>query len=268
MLKGITARDMALFESLHSYGMLSTGQIRKLHFMGVDRKTALRRLSILEKRKWIEAKTHWERGEYVWVHTEKAAKHLGSDFTLKGVNRNMLGHDLSLSEVRLAFERYGVGQGWKSGHYLKHLWAKKWRGMLSESENIPDWICSLRTKNGFRTVALEVELHLKSRSRRLEVLQNYAKKEAIQIVWYVFPKERFGHALFEGCADFLSLQRKNWLCWSLLDEVLCDLPHAKVHFPSGSFAAKDLFVIEKTLADTGAPTVGKAAVSEKNRDVK
>jgi len=67
-----------------------------------------------------------------------------------------------------------------------------------------------------------VELHLKSRSRRFEVLQNYSKKESIHMIWYVFPKERFGHALFESCAGFLSTRPKHWLCWSLLDELLDD----------------------------------------------
>lgn len=258
----ITERDQALFESLLSFGMLSTQQIRKLHFSRIDRKTALRRLSILRKGKWIKTIAHAERGEFVWVLTEKAVKQLGSDFLLSGVNRNMLNHDLALNNVRLAFEQYGMGEGWRSGHYLKHLWAKKWRGTLGVSENIPDWVCSLKAKNGFRTVAIEVELHLKSRTRRLGVLQSYEKKEAIQTIWYIFPKKRFGTALFEGCVDFLNSRPPHWLCWSLLDEVLCDLPNAKVHFPSGKFDLRDLFMIMKEPADTGAGTVSTMSISE------
>ena len=53
-----------MFESFLSFGMLSTSQIRKLHFFGIDRKTALRRLSSLRKGKWIKAMTHAERGEF------------------------------------------------------------------------------------------------------------------------------------------------------------------------------------------------------------
>lgn len=264
----LTERDLALFESLLSYGMLSSGQIRRLHFSDIDRKTALRRLGALQDGKWIKPITHSERGEFVWILTEKAAKHMGSDFVLSGVNRNMVGHDLALSEVRIAFERFGMGQGWKSGHYLKHLWAKKWRGMVSTSENIPDWICSMKTKNGFRTMALEVELHLKSRTRRLEVLHAYAKKEAIQTVWYVFPKERFGTALFEGCADFLKTKPAHWLCWSLLEEVLCDPPHAKVHFLSEKYAAQDLFETKKIPADTHAGSVSRPVKTEASADLK
>lgn len=252
MAKELTKRDMRLFESVHSYGTLSTGQIRKLHFANVNRKTALRRLGILHRRKWIDPVSHWERGEFIWRLTPKAAKLLGSDFVVNGVNRNMLGHDLTVNDVRIAFERQSVGRSWRSSHYLKHALNKKWNGVLDGKDNIPDWLCALKTKSGFQTTAIEVELHLKSRTRRTEVLRSYLNQDAIKAVWYVFPNKRFGEKLFESCEGMLTLKPETWIGWSLLSELLGDFQNAKVRFPKGYLPMNRYLEVAGTGADRAA----------------
>jgi hypothetical protein len=267
MVKGLTKRDLALFECVHGYGTLSTGQIRKLHFANVNRKTALRRLGILHRRKWIEPVSHWERGEFVWRLTPKTAKLLGSDFVVNAVNRNMLGHDLIVNDVRIAFERWGVGKSWKSGHFLKHVHAKKWPNSPEGKDNIPDWLCAMKSRSGFRTVALEVELHLKSRTRRVEVLRSYHENDNIKSVWYVFPNERFGAKLFESAESVVAAKPKTWLCWSLLDDVLCDFPNAVVHFQTGTLAMNRYLEIEDKGADIRADGVGTKPKAQENSDM-
>ncbi len=180
----------------------------------------------------------------------------------------MLGHDLTVNNVRMAFNQWNVGQSWKSGHYLKHVLAKKRDGAADGKDNIPDWICALKAPKGFYTTALEVELHLKSRTRRVDILRSYAKKDAIQFIWYVFPRERFGEALFESCEGVLLLRPKGWVCWSLLEEVLGDLPNAKMHFPSMVKAVSDVLVIDKTGADTAAVTASRLAKPQESLQMK
>ncbi len=72
----LTGRDKDILKSLLSYGLLSSKQIKDLHFSGVDKRTVLRRLRKLTKAKWILRHVTSRGGEIIWTLSLKGANYL------------------------------------------------------------------------------------------------------------------------------------------------------------------------------------------------
>lgn len=240
-MKSLSQRDCQIFESLHEHGFLGTRQIKKLHFPKAHKKTAMRRLSNLRKLGWLEVGTVFEKGEYIWKLSPKTLKHLGSDFRVKHINKNTLNHDYENNELKILFDQFAVTESWRSSHFIKHLLMQKKEKEDASRECVSDWLCALKLKSGQKVVtALELELHLKSQTRWLEVLHSYKKKESIKLIWYVFPNERFGKRLFKNHQRSLEqMSEKQLFCFSVLSELKSDFLNAKVHFLDRKLSLKD-----------------------------
>lgn len=216
-IEQLTGRDRKLLEVVDSYGMLSSSQIRHLMFSEIDHRTMLRRLRVLESKKFISRIDGLPRGELTWLLTAKAANLIGSELVIKGVNRNTLKHDVFINQVRMSLRHQT--KHWVSGHHLK-----KDSGIKSLKYNkehvIPDSLFSIKVEGeGFKTIALEVELIAKSKKRYQRIVNLYLDNKHVDYLWYVVPSDGIGKKVLKE-VDLKTYQKPyDWVMWSNIDDV-------------------------------------------------
>lgn len=213
------SRDEKLCQYLLSYGFLSSEQIKKLLFPETNKRTILRRLRILNKKKVLVRFESSKGGTILWTLSRMKVQQLGSEFVMKSINRSTLAHDLLVNDLRIQFDQKGVGSSWKSGHYFRF---KASLGKSPEErlpDTIPDWIVTIKNK----VCALEVELNLKSTSRIQRVLNLYYRKESIAHLWYFVPNEKMRQRLMKIALPYEQYRGKGWFKVSLLRDVEASL---------------------------------------------
>ncbi len=219
----ITERDLKLFRAFDEFGILSTRQIRNLFFQELDRSNVLRRLRRHEKRKLLRKFYGLPKGELVWGLTERGARGIGSSTVLKTINRNSLEHDILAADIKMKLDACGIGANWISAYAIQRMKKEK-----IESDRIPDWVFTLHLPGKSITCALEVEIHMKGKQRMELILDGYARKKDIPLVWYVVPSDSFGKKLLDQVSERGGFLENNWLVYSLFDEILNDPLNTRV----------------------------------------
>jgi len=211
----VNVRDEKLCQYILSFGFLSSEQIHKLLFMDVNKRTMLRRLRILKKKKVIDRFVSSKGGMVLWTLTSKQVSRMGSDFVMKNINRSTLAHDLLVNDLRIQFELKNLGSSWRSSHYLRFKASAGRRPQERLPETMPDWLVTLQG----RVFAIEVELNFKGIKRMERVLSLYAEKKSIQHLWYFVPSEQMRTQLIKLAQRYALTRGKSWVKVSLLSEI-------------------------------------------------
>lgn len=209
------ARDDKLCQYLLSFGFLSSEQIHKLLFKDVNKRTMLRRLRILKKKKALDRLESCKGGMILWTLTSKQVSKMGSDFVMKNINQSTLNHDLLVNDLRIQFELKGIGNSWRSSHYLRFKASAGRKPQERLPETIPDWLVTLKG----RVFAIEVELNFKGIRRMERVLSLYANKKSIQHLWYFVPSVEMRDKLLRLAQKYVPIRGKNWVKVSLVKEL-------------------------------------------------
>ncbi len=195
----IQTRDLDVFQSCKKYGLLSTNQIAMLHFKNLHPTTLMRRLKILEKAKYINRIDSLPNNQSAWSLGMEGARYLRADPPGRFTNRNTTLHDVTLSGVRMALERRGLGENFSSEMELK----KRINRKLNENEKsrlqVPDGIFTAQapvTKTPI-VVALEVELTPKNHQRYRKIIEQYLAKTSLTYVWYVMKSEGIAQTIVD-----------------------------------------------------------------------
>src|SRR5437868_1895160 len=112
-------RDNELLVSLKKFGVLSTPQILKLHFLSVAKTTALRRLRTLEASHFIRRAVPLDNGTKTWTVDFKGKNEMGLEERLQFSNRNTIKHDVLVNDIRMKLELLGLGLNWIPEYQLK-----------------------------------------------------------------------------------------------------------------------------------------------------
>jgi len=192
----ITKRDIQLFDRLSHYGMLSSKQINKLLFKEIALTTVLRRLRLLERNGFIKRITGLPN-MILWAMTSKALSFGGSEAFKRHWNKNQLDHDHKLNELRLFLEELGISKNWVTEHELRLLTFRKYKIEEAKSKLIPDGIMVVRSGIRNISVAIELELNLKSRSRIEDILERYLEKKELTSLWYICGSKSISRAIRE-----------------------------------------------------------------------
>lgn len=235
-----TKRDREILAKLSRYGILSTNQIRRVFFSEVDLTTVRRRLRILEAAGFIFRVPGLDDGGLGWALTQKSATELGSSFPIRHFNRNSVGHDILLSEVRLKLESVGLGASWIPEHVLKRKTPKT---SYLEERFVPDALFTVINQNKQRVVALELELNAKSKKRYEKILQKYLRMKNLWALWYLVPSESVGKMLEAVWSKLNSSKRNDLFIWSIIDEVLANPSEAIIRSEHLRLPLKNLIVI-------------------------
>jgi len=211
----VNVRDEKLCQYLLSFGFLSSEQIHKLLFKDVNKRTMLRRLRILKKKKILDRFVSSKGGMVLWTLTSKQVSKMVSDFVMKSINRSTLNHDLLVNDLRIQFELKNLGSSWRSSHFLRYKASIGKKPNERLPETIPDWLVTLKG----RVFAIEVELNFKGIKRMERVLSLYAEKKSIQHLWYFVPSVEMREKLLRLAQRYAPIRGKNWVIVSLLSEI-------------------------------------------------
>jgi hypothetical protein len=225
----LTERDMRLMKALDWYGLLTTKQIQEICFTKAATRTMLRRLRALKKGKLIAQHTGLPRGQLVWTLSIAGLKRLASDTSIT-INKNSLEHDVQVSQVRLALDRAGLGQRWRSAYVLRAQSNEGVSPSTRTTDQIPDALCTARTKGGAANIALEVELVAKSKRRYRKIVEQYAERRDIDYVFYVVANPRIGTLILEMADKYTDSVSCNKFAYASIEDVLKLPQAAAAHF--------------------------------------
>ncbi len=134
-------------------------------------------------------------GELIWTLTTPGALRIHREHFLENINRNTLEHDVTLNDVRIVFEKLGLVVGWHTEQALRRAAGAKQKTL--EPKINPDAIISVKTAEGIKAVALELELSEKNLSRYRKIFADYARMRTLWGLWYVVPDLNFGKRLLK-----------------------------------------------------------------------
>ena len=219
-------RDKKLLELLSRFGVLSTEQIAKLCFEKIAHTTVMRRIRKLEETNLILRLGGLPNAMNAWCLTVEGATAIAKSEPYRYSNRNTLHHEVTLSGLRIALERVGLGSDWTSEMDMRRM---TWRPSIRERNPfVPDGLFVAARGSHSRVVAVELELTAKNLARYGKLFWEYSKKDAMSLVWYVVATPEIGTTVLR---QWNRTTRYDWsptLIVSLLDEVLRDPRAARV----------------------------------------
>jgi hypothetical protein len=211
----INSRDQSLVKLLSSYGFLTSEQIKKILFQEVDKRTMLRRLRKLKKKKILNRFESAKGGAVLWALAPSQVAQIDDGFVIKNINRNTLAHDLLVNDVRFKLEQKNIGKSWTSSHYFRFKMSEEKKLEDRLKDTIPDWLVTIEGK----MFALEVELNFKSKARMRDIFSLYQNKKSISHLWYFVPSEKIRQKILKCAEPYLTYRGRGWVKVTLLSEL-------------------------------------------------
>lgn len=214
----LTERDLKVLNKLGSYEMLSSKQLSKICFPEIDKSTIHRRLRILENEKLIRRSFGLQSRENVWSLSRYGASTIHRDGFIEHINKNNLEHDILLAEVRLALESSGLAKSWTTEQQIRRQTATKHE---KDKQSInPDGIMTIRIGDGYKVVAIELELTAKNPSRYRKTFRQYGEMKSIWGVWYFVTNKAIGKKVLAQWRKVNVDTKTPTIGWALVDDVL------------------------------------------------
>jgi len=180
----IQERDQEILRKISKYAVLSTNQIGHLLFQSVVHTTMMRRLRALEKAKYIHRGVPLDDGTNTWILGLEGRRLINQKPSAMFMNRNTIGHDVLLNDVRILLESLNLGHDWTPEWEMKSRAMRNDRHRQSERV-IPDGLM-IEPMNGKSTVfAVELERTRKSKQRYDKVLYQYSLRDTVDVIWYI-----------------------------------------------------------------------------------
>jgi len=220
-------RDKRLLELLSRFGVLSTDQIAKLCFDKIAHTTVMRRIRKLEETNLVLRLGGLPNAMNAWCLTTEGATLIGKEEPFRYSNRNTLAHEVTLSELRTALDRVGLGADWTSEMEMRRR--MQWRPSVRERNPlVPDGLFVASRSGQSRVVAVELELNAKNLARYRKLFFEYSIKNAMSLVWYVVATSSIGNTVLEQWNRTVRFQYSPVMIVTVLSEVLCDPATARV----------------------------------------
>jgi DNA-binding MarR family transcriptional regulator len=250
----ITSRDLLLLKKLSSHGILSTELIRIHCFNSIDNSTVLRRLRKLEKKSLIKRILGHEGQNLIWSLSIKGSRLAKIPIPKSHWNRNLLVHDLNLVAVRLALEGCRISHSWMPEHQIRSTIFKKHGLKGIKDRLVPDGLMSIDVDGRKESVAIEMELTLKSKKRIQATLLRYLEKAEVHAIWYLSPNYSILNSIFKQWQLVGGKKHAVKFYVSLLTDVLKNPLDTKLMGFSPSPFIKDIW--KQKPQTTGAQRVG------------
>lgn len=254
----ITSRDLLLLKKLSSHGILSTELIRVHCFNSIDSSTVLRRLRKLEKKFFIKRILGHESQNLIWSLGIKGSRLARIPMPKSHWNRNLLEHDLNLVSVRLTLEGCGISHSWMPEHQIRSTLFKKHGLKGIKDRLVPDGLMGIDIDGRKESVAIEMELTLKSKKRIQTTLRRYLEKADVHAIWYLSPNYSILNSIFKQWQLIGGNKQGMKFYVSLLPDVLKSPLGTKLMGFSPSPFIKDVW--RQRPLTTGAQRVGSVIV--------
>jgi hypothetical protein len=224
----ITNRDIEVFKLIASYGMLSTKQINFVCFNSIATTTVLRRLRMLEDKKYIQRLLGLESQDVLWLLLPKGAEAAGVAIPKRHWSKNLLEHDHKLISLRLGLENSGIAHSWIPEHLIRANIFRKNDFRTAKEKLIPDGLMGTEANSKKLSVAIELELTLKNKNKLHKTLSRYKRQDGIVGVWYVSPTTSLLSSISAVWNSAGGPSTSNRLYLSVFDDVMKSPLDAKV----------------------------------------
>jgi hypothetical protein len=224
----ITNRDIEIFKLIANYGMLSTKQINSICFNSIATSTVLRRLRILENKKYIQRLLGLESQDLLWILLPKGAEAAEVAIPKRHWSKNLLEHDHKLISLRLGLEGSGIAHSWIPEHLIRTNIFRKNDFRTAKEKLIPDGLMATMADGKRLSVAIELELTLKNKDKFHKTLSRYKRQDGIIGVWYIAPTTSLLNSISAGWNALGGASTGNRLYLSVLDDVMKNPLTAKV----------------------------------------
>lgn len=243
----LTKRDVRLLKLLSAYGMLSTNQIEKNVFGSIATTTVLRRLRMLEKARLLKRVVGLESHELLWMLTSEGGRTAKVIVPKTKWSKNMLEHDHKLIALRIALELSGIAHSWTPEHEIRSFIFQK-HGLKGMKDRIvPDAFMAIEVDGLKTSVAIELELTLKNKTKLQKTLKRYIEKGRFHAIWYVAPRKSILDSVWRQWLAVGGQRSSMKFYASLLPEVMQDPLKARLMGP------KPHRVIEETWPRRSVP---------------
>ena len=232
-----------LLSDLGNYGLLSTTIIVEKHFNNVDYSTVLRRLRILEKEGLIRRAGLLMTTENLWAIAPKGAKKMSLENFKCFWNQASIDHDFKLIKLRMFLEELGIIKKWIAEHVIRSMIYKKYSLRDAKNKLIPDGIFETKIDNSSYSMAIELELNLKSQSRYKKILGQYQWNKDLLGVWYIVPTLAILNKLKDYWIRTMSSYTEGKIYFSLLDDLLTFKGESLLYSTNEKFLLKEFFKI-------------------------
>ena len=224
----ITKRDLEIFKNISNYGMISTKQINTLCFNSIATTTILRRLRILENKKYIQRLLGLESQDLLWILLPKGAETAGVTIPKRHWSKNLLEHDYKLVSLRLNLERSRISHSWIPEHLIRANIFRSNDFKTAKEKLIPDGLMGTEVDRKRLSVAIELELTLKNKDKLRKTLSRYKRQDGIVGVWYLAPTASLLNSISSVWNSLGSSSSGNRLYLSVFDDVMKNPLSAKV----------------------------------------
>jgi hypothetical protein len=238
-----TNRDQHILSDLGNYGLLSTTIIVEKHFNKVDYSTVLRRLRILEKEGLIRRAGLLMTTENLWAIAPKGAKQMSLENFKCYWNQASIDHDFKLIKLRMFLEELGIIKKWIAEHVIRSMIYKKYSLRDAKNKLIPDGIFESKIDNSSQSMAIELEMNLKSQSRYKKILGQYQWNKDLLGVWYIVPSQAILNKLKDYWNRTTSSYTEGKIYFSLLDDLLTFKGESLLYSTNEKFLLKEFFKI-------------------------
>jgi DNA-binding HxlR family transcriptional regulator len=224
----ITNRDIEIFKHIANFGMLSTKQINSICFNSIAATTVLRRLRMLEDKKFIQRILGLESQDVLWVLLPKGAEAAGVAIPKRHWSKNLLEHDHKLISLRLNLERSGIAHSWIPEHKIRANIFRSNDFRTAKEKLIPDGLMATEADGKRLSVAIELELTLKNKDKLHKTLSRYKRQDGILGVWYIAPTTSLLNSISAVWNDIGASSSGNKLYLSVFEDVIKNPLNAKV----------------------------------------
>jgi len=190
----VTARDLSLFKLIYQNRFADSKAIKAKFWPGSANKNYYRRLKLLIDRGYLTRLRGDSGFSLGYQLTRKALKTLRQDGTkllgtvrTKPLYTTSYRHDKCLIRLREVFESSPLITHYVPEHELRAALARR-HGMQEKRDErykVPDGIFQLRTHKGGFTVALELELAIKSTTRYARMMKQLCISEDFTVIFFV-----------------------------------------------------------------------------------
>ena len=187
----LQTRDLNLLTALDRFGILSSKQIENLFFERTHFTVVMRRLRILEKENLILRIDSLPSKMLAWSLSKKGAMAIQKVPQPRHTNRNTTLHDVTLSGVRIALEKIGMGKDFINELEIRRMDGIQNKGKRDTATQNPDgfFVDQMKPDCLDKVITLEVEVNPKSHARYAKILRYYMTRFDVSVVWYLVSKK-------------------------------------------------------------------------------
>jgi hypothetical protein len=161
--------------------------------------------------------------------TEKGAETADVKLYKRKFAKGLLDHDYKLLSLRLCLEDKGIAHSWTPEHEIRSKVYKKYGLRDAKNKLIPDGLMGVEVNEKKVSVAIELELTLKNKSKLKETLRRYQRVNETFAVWYIVPSLMIMnqvHRLWKECGPAYSPIK---IFYSYYDDVIKNPLNAKLY---------------------------------------